>query len=280
VGAVHISQTLGPFLHCCDKVIAISDVQKENLRARMKISSNVTIVPNGINPGVFCPAEVSPPNYPTIVAVTRFERRRGGEMLPEIVKQVCQKHTTARWILVGGGSMLEDVRNLIGRLGLTKRVTFLGSVHHEEIPAILKTGHFFVNCSLIDAFCVSIVEAAACGLFVISTDVGGIPEVLPEKTRILCPPSANVLTDAILRAIDEKSQFHAECAQAHYQELKEKFSWESVASQLLRIYRTEVAPNPFFYELTKHYRFLHTCIALIYFTSLYILVWFVKLCCS
>jgi phosphatidylinositol glycan class A protein len=267
---------LGPFLHSCDQVIAISDVQKENLRARMHLSCNVTIVPNGINPEVFCPSTNPPPNYPTLIAVTRFERRRGGEMLPEIVKRVCQKHQTARWILVGGGSMLEDVRSSIGKLGLTGRVTFLGAVRHEEIPGILKTGQFFVNCSLIDAFCVSIVEAAACGLFVISTDVGGIPEVLPESMRILCPPSANIVTDAILRAIDEKSEFHSECAMVHYRELKERFSWESVASQLMRIYESKASPNPFFYELTRHYGFLHTCVALIYFVSLYVLVSLIK----
>jgi phosphatidylinositol glycan class A protein len=46
-------------------------------------------------------------------------------------------------------------------------------------------GHIFLNASLTEAFCIAIVEAAACGLLVVSTRVGGVPEVgVPYK---LCP---------------------------------------------------------------------------------------------
>jgi phosphatidylinositol glycan class A protein len=44
---------------------------------------------------------------------------------------------------------------------------------------VLTRGDIFLNCSLTEAFCIAIVEAASCGLLVVSTKVGGVPEVLP-----------------------------------------------------------------------------------------------------
>jgi phosphatidylinositol N-acetylglucosaminyltransferase subunit A len=62
---------------------------------------------------------------------------------------------------------------------LQDRVTMLGSVKHDQIRGVLIRGDIFLNTSLTEAFCIAIVEAASCGLLVVSTRVGGIPEVLP-----------------------------------------------------------------------------------------------------
>lgn len=46
-----------------------------------------------------------------------------------------------------------------------------------------------MNCSLTEAFCIAIVEAASCGLLVVSTRVGGVPEVLPDGLALLAEPT-------------------------------------------------------------------------------------------
>ena len=48
--------------------------------------------------------------------------------------------------------------------------------------SVLLQGNIFLNCSLTESFCIAILEAASCGLFVVSTNVGGVPEVLPPGT--------------------------------------------------------------------------------------------------
>jgi phosphatidylinositol N-acetylglucosaminyltransferase subunit A len=65
------------------------------------------------------------------------------------------------------------------------RVQFLGAVPHSRVRSVLCSGHIFLNCSLTESFCIAIVEAASCGLQVVSTNVGGIPEVLPSPDLIL-----------------------------------------------------------------------------------------------
>ena len=49
-------------------------------------------------------------------------------------------------------------------------------------------GHIFLNTSLTEAFCIAIVEAASCGLLVVSTRVGGVPEVLPQQMIRMAKP--------------------------------------------------------------------------------------------
>lgn len=62
---------------------------------------------------------------------------------------------------------------------LHDRVEFLGAVPSKDVRKVLIRGHVFLNCSLTEAFCIAILEAAACGLLTVATKVGGVPEVLP-----------------------------------------------------------------------------------------------------
>lgn len=59
------------------------------------------------------------------------------------------------------------------------------------IIQVLNRGDIFVNCSLTEAFCIAIVEAASCGLLVVSTSVGGVPEVLPDSLALLAEPTTH-----------------------------------------------------------------------------------------
>ena len=55
----------------------------------------------------------------------------------------------------------------------------IGFESMETVPYILSSGDIFLNPSISEAFCIAILEAASCGLYVLSTNVGGISEILP-----------------------------------------------------------------------------------------------------
>jgi hypothetical protein len=112
IGALHLSKTLTSFVHTCNQIIAGFEVHRENLHARMGRLSNLMIVPNGIDPDIVRLAGHPPAGRSAIVAVTGFERRRGGELLPKIVKSACQAEKSARWILMGGERSLGRYANL------------------------------------------------------------------------------------------------------------------------------------------------------------------------
>lgn len=108
------------------------------------------------------------------------------------------------FIIGGDGpkrSLLEEVRE---KSNMQDRIIILGALNHSEVREILWCGHIFLNTSLTEAFCMAIVEAASCGLQVVSTCVGGIPEVLPPELIILTEPTIESVLKGILLAIQKQ----------------------------------------------------------------------------
>lgn len=85
---------------------------------------------------------------------------------------------------------------------LHDQVELLGSVEHADVKKVLRRGHIFLNCSLTEAFCMAIIEAASCGLLVVSTNVGGIPEVFPPGMVLLAEPDSDGAINPTHLALD------------------------------------------------------------------------------
>jgi phosphatidylinositol glycan class A protein len=84
---------------------------------------------------------------------------------------------------------------------LQERVELPGFILNHKVKEYLCRGHIFLNCSLSEAFCIAILEAAFSGLLVVSTKVGGVPEVLPEEMAILAEPNPHAMIEAMERAM-------------------------------------------------------------------------------
>lgn len=106
--------------------------------------------------------------------------------------------------VVGEGSQRESLELLADQLQL-RNTTFLGGVKPDEMGPIYDSADVMVNASTIDSMPVSILEAFACGLPVITTDAGGIPcIVIHEKTGLLVPKhDAKAMADAAIRLLDD-----------------------------------------------------------------------------
>ena len=143
---------------------------------------------------------VSAPKRPTdgrikVVVISRLVYRKGVDLLVGIVPQICNTFSNVDFIIGGDGGKRLDLEEMVERERLQDRVEFLGSVPHAEVRDVLVQGHVFLNCSLTESFCIALLEAASCGLFVVSTDVGGVPEVLPEDMVYLSEPSVPHLVE-------------------------------------------------------------------------------------
>ncbi|XP_048505504.1 phosphatidylinositol N-acetylglucosaminyltransferase subunit A isoform X2 [Athalia rosae] len=137
----------------------------------------------------------------TIVIVSRLVYRKGVDLLAHIIPEICAKYENIQFLIGGDGPkrwLIEEIRE---RNLLQHRVTLLGSLEHSQVRHVLNKGHIFLNTSLTEAYCMAIVEAASCGLQVVSTRVGGIPEVLPPNLIYLVEPTVPALVQGIDCAI-------------------------------------------------------------------------------
>lgn len=116
---------------------------------------------------------------------------------------------------------------------LHERVELLGVVPHHQVRDVLTRGHIFLNCSLTESFCIAILEAASCGLFVVSTKVGGVPEVLPSSMIKFAEPNVNELVDALAEAISISRRINP---MELHERIANMYSWIDVAERTEIIY--------------------------------------------
>ncbi|XP_067640595.1 phosphatidylinositol N-acetylglucosaminyltransferase subunit A isoform X2 [Eurosta solidaginis] len=191
--------------HC----ICVSHIGKENTVLRAHIpKEKVSVIPNAVDTALFTPDPSKRPTNGTIniVVASRLVYRKGIDLLAGLIPRF--RHIpNINFIIVGDGpkrDLLEEVRE---KANMQNRVELIGAVEHSQVRDILVRGHIFVNTSLTEAYCMAIVEAASCGLQVVSTRVGGIPEVLPKNLIILTEPEIDSVHKGVLKAIKRYTNF-------------------------------------------------------------------------
>jgi len=97
------------------------------------------------------------------------------------------RHAPVRMVVAGAGPLLEQLRVLARRLGVADRVCWLGE--RRDVPAVLRCLDSYVIASKFEPFGVSVLEAMAAGLPIVSTDVDELPEILDRgRAGVLVPP--------------------------------------------------------------------------------------------
>ena len=142
----------------------------------------------------------------------------------------------ARMTVAGSGPEREKLAELVRVLGLAAHVTFTGRLDNDRIGELYQQADLFLNSSLVDNMPISILEALASGVPVVSTDVGGIPFVVEhEKTALLVPPrNADVMARALLDLLDDPEKA-ARIASAG-RDLVQQYTWQNVRGRLFDVY--------------------------------------------
>ena len=171
----------------------------------------------------------------TIVVISRLFYNKGTDLLVAAIPRILASHPNVRFIIAGSGPKAIDLEQMIERNVLQDRVEMLGPVRHEEVRDVMVQGHIYLHPSLTEAFGTVIVEAASCGLYVVCTQVGGIPEVLPAHMTVFAKPEEDDLVAATGRAIAALRANKVRTEKFHDQ-VKMMYSWTDVAQRTERVY--------------------------------------------
>jgi len=125
---------------------------------------------------------------------------------------------------------------------LQSRVKLLGELANSEVrDRLLAEGDVFLNTSLTEAFCMAIVEAVACGLAVVSTDVGGIPEVLPDEFVYSSKPRVDSVATALETAVLDVANGRRPDRRRCHEFVRRAYNWQDVAERTEVVYRRALA---------------------------------------
>lgn len=222
----------------CNHCICVSHTGKENTVLRAKVlKERVSVIPNAVDTAHFTP-DISKRSKDciTIVVIARLVYRKGLDLLAQVIPKICTRHRDVHFLIGGDGPkrwLIEEIRE---RNLLQHRVTLLGTLEHSQVKHVLNKGHVFLNTSLTEAFCMAIVEAASCGLQVVSTKVGGIPEVLPPDLIYLVEPTVPALVEGLENAIaDYKSGINM-CPYKVHKKIESFYNWFNVTKRTEVVY--------------------------------------------
>ncbi len=218
--------------------ICVSHTSKENTALRASLNPHtISVIPNAVDATAFTPdPSQRVPGRVTIVVVSRLVYRKGTDLLAAIIPGICQRYPNVHFIIGGDGPkrvLLEEVRE---KYQLQGRVQMLGTVEHSRVRNVLVQGDIFLNTSLTEAFCIAIVEAACCGLQVVSTRVGGVPEVLPPDLICLADPSVRALTESLEQAIEDSIAGNMYSHKEVHERVRKLYTWPDVARRTECVY--------------------------------------------
>ena len=222
-------------------VIALSEDMKRKMNNICK-REDIAILPNGIELDKFkdlsLQKQKNDNTKKTIIFVGTLRPVKGVEYLIKAMNIIHEKLPDTDLLIVGDGPDREKMETLVQELNLQDCIHFAGKVSNEEIPVYMARADVFALPSLSEGFGIVNIEAMASGLPIVTTNVGGLPEIVingengflvePKNPEALAEKILFILSDNDLKArISMNNQMKAEI-----------YSWDIVVKNLISIYES------------------------------------------
>jgi glycosyltransferase involved in cell wall biosynthesis len=228
-----------------NKTICVSNAVREVLVNAYRFPARKTItVHNGVSTSTFVPSKmngaavraqlgVAPEDF-LLVCAARLAEAKGVDILLQAVSRVVRQGISCRCIIVGDGPLNEKLLRQASSLGLWGYVYFEG--FQKDVRPYLQAGSAFILTSHLEGLPLSVLEAMACGLPCIVTNVGGSAEAVKDQVvgLVIPPASVEAAADAILYLATHPDE-RAEMASKARQTVCQSFDNENRMSELARV---------------------------------------------
>ncbi|KAF9486261.1 glycosyltransferase family 4 protein [Pholiota conissans] len=231
-----------------DAVICVSHTGRENTVLRgqlferseerpdeLELRKSVYVIPNSLVAEQFKPCVQPVTDTITIVFLSRLVYRKGIDLLVATAPKICALFPNVNFVVGGDGPKLIELLQMREKYLLQDRIEILGPIRHKDVLSVLSRGSIYMNTSLTESFGIAILEAACAGLYVVSTRVGGVPEILPEDMISFAKPEEGDVVRAISEAIHIVQNGKHDPIHAH-ERVKNFYNWEDVASRTEKVY--------------------------------------------
>src|SRR5690606_31021093 len=167
-----------------------------------------------------------------------WETRYGVDILAKAFVQVAQKYDDVHLILLGGGSQGNAIRKILINGGVIDKVTFGGQISQNDLPNWYHQADLYISPSHVDGSSVSLMEALACGLPCLVSDIPANKEWITENENgwLFRDGDANHLSEKILLAMNQRENLYS-LGQAGRIVAESRADWKKNAEALMNIYR-------------------------------------------
>jgi glycosyltransferase involved in cell wall biosynthesis len=184
---------------------------------------------------------------PRLIWLRAFHAIYNPQLAPRVVAALAPEFPALHLTMIGpdkGDGSASETRRLAGSLGVAAHIAFPGAIPKTDVPDWLERADIFLNTTNVDNTPVSVLEAMACGLCVVSSNAGGLPYLLDDgNDSLLVPPDdAAAMAEAIRRLLHDGDLAARLSQQARRK--AETFDWTAILPQWESLLREVAGHTP------------------------------------
>jgi glycosyltransferase involved in cell wall biosynthesis len=222
------------------RIITVSNASKQDIGRDFKIPlERFRVVPNGIDTDLFYPIPgIKRENNRIIVTSSAETPLKGLRYLLQAVAAISAfRHI--KLVVVGDLRQNGDIEGCIRSLGIQDCVGFTGRIDSDAFVRQYAKAGIAIVPSIYEGFGFPAGEAMACGVPVISTTGGALPEVVGDAGILVPPANPKALVDAVLTLMDRPEQAQR-MGRAGFHRVRERFTWKRAAEKTVEAYKETI----------------------------------------
>lgn len=205
-----------------------------------RIEANFAVIPHSVDIDPFLKATATDRVPAVLLGAKGLQEYSGFDQLLDAFKAIRAKRPDAALWIAGDGPCRPTLEHRVEQEGI-QGVIFLGTVDHDQMPALMQQASLFVHASRYESFGIVLVEAMAAGLPVVAYSVGGIPEVVRNgESGFLIPYGDTGLFASKVLALLDGVEVGLQGGRS-LQEISHDYHWDTIREHWHRVYEELVS---------------------------------------
>ena len=241
-----------------DRLVVTSQQSKQHLLTYYNLSEEkVKCIPCGVNPEIFKPMprdisreKMEVKDKKIILFVGRIKPVKGLVTLVEALSILLKRNTenfadSIEVLITGGEVNFEDrnrnseyirIKNMADKLGINGQIRYIGPVFHKDLPSVYSAADICVVPSYYESFCMVALEAMSCGIPVVGSDVGGLPDLINDGLNgfLVGKGDSEMLAQRIELLLKDESLRQKMGERAVHS--TRTFSWQRISEEMKQLY--------------------------------------------
>jgi glycosyltransferase involved in cell wall biosynthesis len=232
-----------------NRIIAVSDFTRRELLQYCKIKEDkIRVIHNGVDVNKFKPATDKlkarvelgfDPENKLILSVGRLYARKGLFTLIESMALVTRKLENVRFVIAGKG-LSNEMKKLVRyatKLGVKDNLVFTGYFPDKKLPELYRAADIFAFSTFYENLPFAVLEALSTGLPVVTTNVGGIPEMIDDGKNgfLVEPTNSRELADRIMYYLEHPTMA-SEMGLLARETIEKHFDWRLIVKKVVKVY--------------------------------------------
>lgn len=231
----------------CDKIVPNAEAIKKDLIASGVPAKKLVVIHNGINFNDFEPVlnKQGSHKQDLVGMIANFRKEKDHKTFFEAAKIVLKTNRSVKFILIGSGNLMEELKRYAVALGIREDVIFLGNKYGQELTEALRSLSISVLTSESEGISNSILESMAAGIPVISTSVGGMSEAIEDGVSgYLIPPKRPDILAGKITYLLENKDIAAKMGKNGSDKIRKEFNNKLLVFRFEDLYERMAGYNP------------------------------------